>query len=82
MARLPIFTSRFFIYVCRFVETVLVPHDSRGDFMKRKPDVMTTLIVVFCLGLVVSGVVSFERSIERPSVQLTMAEPGEEIVTR
>lgn len=50
--------------------------------MKRKPDVMTTLIVVFCLGLVVSGVVSFERSIERPAVQVTMMETDDETFTR
>ena len=44
--------------------------------MKRKPDVMFTLIVVFCLGLVVSGFVAYERPIERSSIHLTMTETG------
>ncbi len=42
--------------------------------MKRKPDVMFTLIVVFCFGLVVSGFVAYERPSERPDVHLTMTE--------
>ena len=46
----------------------------RGDGMKRKPDVMFTLIVVFCFGLVVSGFVAYERPSERPDVHLTMTE--------
>ena len=42
--------------------------------MKRKPDVMFTLIVVFCLGLAVSGFVNYERSMDRSSIHLTMTE--------
>ena len=51
--------------------------------MKRKPDVIFTLIVVFCLGLVVSGFVAYERPMERPTVHLTMADFGDtETATR
>ncbi|WLQ12202.1 hypothetical protein O5O45_20980 [Hahella aquimaris] len=35
--------------------------------MKRKPDVMLTLVIVFCLGLVVSGFTTFGHKEARTS---------------
>lgn len=42
--------------------------------MKRKPDMLVTLILVFCLGLVVSGLLSYEWKEERSGMHLTMIE--------
>lgn len=36
--------------------------------MKRKPDVMTTLVIVFCVGLVVSGFTTFSYTRDLPKL--------------
>ncbi|WP_168188004.1 hypothetical protein [Hahella sp. CCB-MM4] len=38
--------------------------------MKRKPDVMVMLVVVFCLGLVISGFTTFGYNQERVDAPL------------
>jgi len=37
--------------------------------MKRKPDVMATLVIVFCVGLVVSGFTTFSHTREPAAAQ-------------
>jgi len=34
--------------------------------MKRKPDIMATLVIVFCVGLVISGFTTFSYTRDRP----------------
>ena len=38
--------------------------------MKRKPDVMLTLVIVFCIGLVISGFTTFNHDQERTEAPL------------
>ncbi|WP_020410690.1 hypothetical protein [Hahella ganghwensis] len=45
--------------------------------MKRKPDVMVTLVVVFCLGLVISGFTTFGYNQERDNAPLVSSITGD-----
>ena len=44
----------------------------KGDKMKRKPDVMATLVIVFCVGLVVSGFTTFSYTRDLPKMPTSL----------
>ncbi len=38
--------------------------------MNRKPDMMITLVIIFCVGLVISGFTTFSYTKEKPATVL------------
>ncbi len=45
--------------------------------MKRKPDAMLTLVIVFCIGLVISGFTTFNHDQERPEAPMVSLLSGD-----